>query len=158
MALLLAALIAPSAARGAEQETYSLTGYEVWFTPTVGTFVGAGHGTGGELAAWHAAIEHSVVVSPSGTITGGWATLYRVDGVRLGGYFDGGWLELTNEGAGCTNEEHAVSGTLSDVWRSDSGARGTGQLDATLVHYRAWIFGRCISYSASVTATITLQF
>jgi hypothetical protein len=158
VALLLAAFLAPATARGAVQETYLLNGYEVWFTPTVGTFVGTGRGMAGELAGWQAAIEHSVVVSPTGTITGGWANLQRLDGVRIAGYFDGGSLELIDEGPGCTNEAHVVRGTLADVWRSDSSAVGTGLLEATLVHHRVWIFGTCISYSASVTATITLQF
>ncbi len=157
MALLLAALAGPSVARASAQETYSLTGYEVWFTPTVGTFVGTGSGTDGASAGWQAAIEHSVVISPTGTITGGWATLYRTDGVQVGGYFTGGAIQLVNDGAGCTVETHVVQGTLANVWRSNSPAVTGGLFEGTLVHYRAWIFGQCITYSASVTATITLE-
>ena len=158
MALLLAVLAAPAAVRGAVYETYSLTGYEVWFTPTVGTFVGTGRGTAGELAAWHSSIEHSVVVNPTGTITGGWATLYRLDGVRISGWFSEGSLQQTNDGPGCTNESHTVTGRLAGVTRSDTGAVGTGVFQSTLVHYRAWLFGRCISYWVSVNGTISLLF
>lgn len=158
LALVLSALIVPTGARAAVVETYSLAGYEVWFTPTVGSFVGTGSGPTGELAAWHSAIEHSVVVSPTGTITGGWAALYRADGVRISGWFSDGSLELINEGPNCTDETHTVRGTLTGVSRSDSTALGSGLFEATLVHHRIWIFGRCISYSASVNATITLQF
>ena len=157
-ALLLAAFAAPGAVHGAVYESYSLTGYEVWFSPTVGTFVGTGRGTAGELAAWHSSIEHSVVVNPTGTITGGWATLFRVDGVRISGWFSEGSLQQTNDGPGCTNESHTVTGRLSSVSRSDTGAVGTGVFHATLEHHRVWLFGRCISYSASVNGTISLLF
>ena len=157
MALVLISLLVPGAARASNQEIYSLSGYEVWFTPTVGSFVGTASGADGAPAGWQAAIEHSVVISPTGTISGGWATMYRTDGVQVGGYFTGGSIELVNDGAGCTAETHVVHGTLGNVWRSNSPAVTTGELEGTLVHYRAWIFGQCITYSASVTATITLQ-
>jgi hypothetical protein len=156
--LLALPLAGAGVARGAASESYSLNGYEIWFTPTVGTFVGTGRGTGGELAGWSSVIEHSLVVSPSGTITGGWATLYRLDGVRISGQFIGGTLRLTNDGPGCTNESHAVTGRLARISRSDSASVGIGVFRATLVHYRTWLFGRCLTYSASVGGEISLYF
>ncbi|HSH21609.1 MAG TPA: hypothetical protein VK992_03200 [Candidatus Caenarcaniphilales bacterium] len=158
LAALVVQLVVPGLARGAAFETYSVTGYEVWFTPTVGTFVGTGGGSVGTLSAWQSSIEHSVVISPTGTITGGWATLYRLDGVRISGYFSDGTVQQTYDGPDCTDESHAVTGSLTSVSRSDSAAVGTGVFEATLVHHRAWFFGRCISYSASVTGTISLLF
>ncbi len=102
LAALVVQLVVPGLARGAAFETYSVTGYEVWFTPTVGTFVGTGGGSAGTLSAWHSSIEHSVVISPTGTITGGWATLYRLDGVRISGYFSDGTVQQTYDGPDCT--------------------------------------------------------
>lgn len=159
-ALLVVTIAGPGAgvARAAVPETYSVSGYEIWFTPTVGVFAGRGHGGAGEVSAWYSSIEHSQVISPSGTIVGGWATLYRLDGVRISGHFSGGTVVQTNEGASCTTESHVVSGNLADVRRSDSTMTGTGEFLATLVHHRAWLFGQCISYAATVNGTIDLTF
>lgn len=159
-ALLVVSIGGPGAsvARAAQHETYSLSGYEIWFTPSVGVFAGRGNGSVGELSAWYSSIEHSQVISPSGTIIGGWAMLYRLDGVRIGAHFNGGTVVQTNVGANCTAESHVVTGTLADVRRSDSDASGTGEFLATLVHHRAWLFGQCISYAATVNGTINLTF
>ncbi len=158
MVILFAQLGLPGVARGGAYETYSLTGYEVWFTPTVGSFAGTGSGQAGPLSAWYGSIEHSPVISPSGTITGGWATLYRLDGVRISGQLSSGFVQQTNEGAGCTDESHAVTGLLTGVSRSGVTEVGAGVFRASLVHHRVWVFGRCISYAASVSGTISLAF
>ncbi len=159
LALLLAvhaALAAP--ARASTYESYTLTGYEIWFAPTVGTFAGTGNGPTGALSAWYGSIEHSGVISPAGTINGGWATLYRLDGVRISGRFATGTVWLVNDGPGCTDETHVVRGILAGASRTDREEVGSGYLEATLVHHRAWLFGRCISYSASVNGTLSLVF
>ena len=157
-ALLLVTLSGPGLTRAAAPETYSLSGYEIWFTPSVGVFAGTGNGHAGDLSAWFSSIEHSQVISPSGTIIGGWATLYRLDGVSISGHFSGGTIVQTNDGAGCTAEWHSVTGELTGVRRSDTAALGSGEFQVTLVHHRAWLFGRCISYSASVSGSISLSF
>lgn len=137
-------------------ESYSLTGYEIWYAPTVARFAGTGNGSSGPLSGWYASIEHSGVVSPTGTVNGGWAVLQRLDGVRISGWFTGGAVWLLNDGPGCTDETHLVRAALDGVTRSDGASNGSGYLEATLVHHRAWIFGRCYSYSASINGTLSL--
>lgn len=161
--LLVAAMLAfqagsPAAARATEHESYGLSGYEVFYSPTRAMFAGtSGDGLGG-VSAWYSSIDHSVVISPSGAITGGWAVLYRPDGVRIEGWFSEGQVTLTNEGPACTLESHEVVGTLTSVTRSDRGGSGSGVFRATLHHHRAWLFGTCISYSASVSGTLEISF
>jgi hypothetical protein len=155
------AFAAPVNAAGSSSlyEVYSLTGYEVWFTSTTGTFVVVGTSSAGDLSAWYTAIDHSVSISPTGTVTGGRAILQRVDGVRMNARFNDGQIWQTNDGQGCTNEQHEVTGAVTDVTRSDRpGEVGVGFFTATLKHYRASLFGRCYSYSASVHGTFSILF
>ena len=140
-------------------ETYDLTGYEVWYAPTQGTFVGVGSGTAGEISAWYTSVEHDAVIIPSGHVNGGTAVLQRVDGVRMTGRFSGGNVWQTSDGPGCTNDEFQLFGTVADLTRSDRpGDSGYGYFTATLKHYRAWMFGDCYSYSAKVTGTFSILF
>ena len=137
------AFAAPVNAAGSTSlyEVYNLTGYEVWFTDTTGTFVGVGTGSSGDLSGWYTAIDHSVVISPTApsTADGGSAARRRRAHERP---FNGGNIWQTNDGAGCTNEEHHVTGMVTDVTRSDRpGETGVGYFTATLEHYRVWAFG-----------------
>jgi len=147
----------PVAATEQATERYALGGYEVWYSPTMAVFAGTSRVAGADLSAWYATIEHSLVINPSGTVTGGFATLYLPDGVRITGRFSDGTIVQTDPGVNCTTEYHAIAGNLRDVSRSDVGAVGTAALSATLVHHRAWIFGRCLSYAASVEGTIEIS-
>ena len=161
--LLLVAIVglhagAPGPARATEFESYQLFGYEVFYSPTRAMFAGTSDDGLGGVSAWYSSIDHSVVISPSGAITGGWAVLHRPDGVSIGGWFSEGLVTLTNEGPGCTLESHEVVGTLSGVTRSDRSGSGSGVFRATLHHHRAWLFGTCISYSASVSGTMEVSF
>jgi len=116
-------------------------------------------GSSGDVASWGARIEHTVQTQPSGKITGGWATLYTSELHRIHGTFSRGTLRLIDDGGGnCGDLRHSVTARLVDVTRSDSGATGTGRLQAILIHYRVEILGNCIAYSASVSGTITLSF
>ena len=138
-------------------EIYALQGYEVWFTDTVGTFMGAGTGSAGDLSGWYTSVEHSVAISPTGSVTGGRAVLQRLDGVRMDGTFSDGYVWQTNDGAGCTNESHQVIGTVTGLTRSDRpGETGVAFFNATLVHFRTMLFNRCYAYSASVTGTFSI--
>jgi hypothetical protein len=160
VAVLVAALALPATTQAAVSRSYTFNGYEVWATSTVGTFVGTARGSAGDLAAWRAAIEHTVEISPTGEITGGYAELRTSDLTLVRGDFaPGGKLRLVSEGSGsCGNLTHEVKGNLVDVVRSDTGAVGTGRLVGTLVHYRTSILGRCVNYSASANGKITLNF
>ena len=154
-----AAPVNAAAATSSLYEVYDLTGYEVWYAPTTGTFVGVGSGAAGEISGWYTAVDHDSVIIPTGTINGGSAVLQRVDGVRMSGRFNGGNVWQTSDGPGCTNDEFQITGTVADVTRSDRpGDTGVGYFSATLKHYRAWIFGDCYSYSAKVTGTFSILF
>jgi len=147
------------AATSSLYETYELTGYEVWYAPTTGTFVGVGSGAAGDISAWYTSVDHDAVIIPSGLVNGGIANLQRVDGVRMSGEFSGGNVWQTSDGPGCSNDEFQISGTVEDVTRTDRpGETGYGYFTATLKHYRAWIFGDCYSYSAKVTGTFSILF
>ena len=140
-------------------ETYDLTGYEVWYAPTTGTFVGVGSGTAGEISAWYTAVDHDEVIIPSGSVNGGTSVLQRTDGIQMSGHFSGGTVWQTNDGPGCSNDEFQISGTVDGVTRTDRpGDTGVGYFTATLKHYRTWIFNDCYSYSAKVTGTFSILF
>jgi len=157
-ALLLAALAFPAQVSAMSLESYSMTGYEVFYAPTRAVFVGAGNGEAGplELSGWYTSVDHTLSVSP-GFVTGGFASLQRIDGVRIEGYFTDGTVAQTNPGPDCTTETHTVKGMLRNVTRSDSpGVTGYAYFEATLTHFRAWVFGTCYSYSAKVEGTISV--
>lgn len=158
--VVLASVWVPSGTALADVSTgYVISGIEVWATPTVGTFAGAALGTSGDAATWAARIEHTVQTQPSGTITGGWATLVTSERNQIHGRFSRGTLLLIDDGGpNCGNLRHSVTAKLVDVARSDSGGTGTGRLKAILTHYRVNIFGNCIAWSASVSGLITLSF
>jgi hypothetical protein len=159
MLVLLAQLAIPFVARASSYEVYALRGFEVWFTPTVGTFVGLGEGTDSRLSGWFTRIEHTEAITPWGLVTGGSATLQRADGVTMQGTFSTGTVSQLVDGAGCTNELHEVHGSVYGLTRSDQpGVIGAGHFTATLEHYRTWMFGDCYSYSAIVNGTFTVAF
>jgi hypothetical protein len=121
--------------------------------------VGVGHSSSNQLSGWFTRIEHTPAVSPTGSITGGSATLLRADGVQMNGTFSTGTVVQTIDGAGCTNESHDVYGSVYGLTSSDRpGQIGVGHFQATLVHYRVWAFNNCYSYSASVDGTFTVAF
>jgi hypothetical protein len=134
-----------------------MTGYEVYFGADHAVFVGTGAGTQPtDLSGWYTSVYHTLSVSP-GSITGGSATLQRVDGVQISGDFSGGDVAQTYPGYNCTTETHAVTALMNDVTRTDMpGATGTAVMMATLTHYHTWFFGTCYTYSARVDATITV--
>ena len=157
-ALLLGQLALPASVGAMTYETYSMTGYEVFYAPTQAVFVGTGAGLDGprELSGWYTSVDHTLSVSP-GSVTGGSAELRRIDGVTIQGDFTSGTVVQTDPGLGCTTETHIVTARLTDVTRSDQpGAVGTAYLTATLTHFHTWIFGSCWTYSAKVDGTITV--
>ena len=48
-----------------------------------------------------------------------------------------------------------MTGVLGGVGPRSAG-RGTGTFAATLTHYRMEIFGHCVTYSASVSGSLSL--
>jgi len=164
---LLASLAAPGGAIAAAASTttvtttttYSISGLEVWPTPYAATFVGTAQSDTGTWGGWRARIDHSGVISPTGWIGGGYAELFSGDLTTVRGTFSGGTITLIGGSeTECVTMTHAVSGTLVDVVRPGVIGAGTGTLTATLTHYRLWVFGRCITYSASASGSIALTF
>ncbi len=158
LAGLLVPTVLPGAAAAASVETYTMSGYEVYFGAEHAVFVGTGSGSdvAHELSGWYTSVYHTLSVSP-GDVTGGDAGLMRIDGVQIRGDFTGGHVTQTNPGYGCTTETHAVTAFIGNVTRSDiPGKTGTALMMATLTHYHTWVFGSCYTYSASVNGTITV--
>jgi hypothetical protein len=141
----------------AAQYNDTITGYEYYFTSTDGRF--AGHASGSLPGAWNADVRHTALClscTPTATITGGSFSL-ATDYTLVTGDFTGGTVQVINRGANCTNQTFDVEGILGHVGRWYSGS-GTGRFSAILTHYRHSVFGRCVSYAASVRGTLALTF
>lgn len=157
LALLLLSL--PAVARAAQTYNDTITGYEYYATSTDGRF--AGTATGALPGSWNADVQHTALClscTPTATITGGsFALAVSNSSMLVTGRFRGGYVQVTNVGANCTNQSFYVHGILGSVGRWYSGS-GSGTFSATLVHHRHWVLGRCITYSASVTGALSLTF
>jgi hypothetical protein len=155
-----AALVAlPPTTVAATTESYTLGGYEVYFGTDQAVFVGTGSAADGlhDLSGWYTSVYHSVVIDPTGVVTGGTALLQRVDGVQISGTIVGGGATQTAAGDNCTTQTYAISAQLAGAIRSDApGAVGTAEMTATLTHYRGWFLGSCWVYSARVDGAITV--
>jgi len=155
------ALCAPATTLAAQTYNDTISGYEYFATSTDGKF--AGSAAGALPGAWNADVQHTplcVSCTPTATITGGsfsLATTLNSIPTLVTGVFSGGTVQVIDVGTGCTNQTFAVDGILGNVgpWYSGS---GSGTFSATLTHYRLPIFGRCITYAASVTGTLSLNF
>lgn len=159
LAAALALLVATPSAVAAQSYSDTISGYEYAFTSTDGKF--AGNASGSLPGAWNADVQHTKLClscTPTATITGGsfsLATTHNGAPAVVSGAFVGGTVQVTNRGAGCTNQTFVVHGILGHVgwWTRGS---GSGTFNVTLTHYRHSIFGRCVSYSASVRGTLAL--
>ena len=94
----------------------------------------------------------------SATITGGafhLATHLHGTLTAVTGDFTGGTVTQLSGFTGCVNQRYAVNGVLGDVGSGSVGS-GIGTFVATLTHYRTKIFGHCVTYSASVSGSLSL--
>jgi hypothetical protein len=163
---LLAAVLAAAVSSGAaaaEKTSYAdtITGYEFFATSTHGDF--AGTASGSLPGAWTISVRHArlcLSCTPTATIAGGSVSLVsRLGGdpVLVRGTFAAGTVQVTNPGAGCTNQTFTVNGVLRGV--GTAGRRsGSGTFTATLTHHRRRLFGRCVTYAASVKGTLAVIF
>ena len=159
-----AALAIPTAASAAPASTsFNIRGFEYAFTQTVGFFAGSGIGTAGDRAAWNTSVEHDPLGSTPTYVNGGSFQMItrsatgRLDFVIGTFVKHGGMIMTIDPGAGCTNQRFLVTGTLSDVATSTT-AGGTGAFSVVLTHFRASLLGRCVTYSASVAGTVSLNY
>jgi hypothetical protein len=161
LAMIAAGLVAATAlvtgvAAAAISSTYVVSGVEVAATSTEGTFVGTGAGSGGDNLLWKAVVDHTPLSSNPATpaaITGGSlaATSYGNGSLTtLAGVFTGGSVTYDaalSSSSPCGNQVYDVAGALA---LASGSSTGTGTFDVYLTHYRVFLFGRCITYAATV--------
>ena len=158
--VVVAAAVAP--ARAGASSTYSdtLSCYEYWASSTDGRF--AGTASGSLPGSWNADVQHTALClscSTTATITGGTfslSTVIHYVPALVIGRFSGGTVQVVNPGANCTNQTFAVNGILANVGTWWSGS-GSGTFAVTLIHYRHYIFGSCITYGASVRGALSVN-
>jgi hypothetical protein len=158
------ALAIPAAAAAAPASTmFAVSGYEYAFTPTVGCFAGRASGNAVDSAAWNTCVEHDRLGSKPTYVNGGrFAMATRspagsYDYVTGTFVYHGGTIETIDPGANCTNQRYLVTGALENVSTSTTSG-GSGAFTATLKHFRARIFGRCIAYWATVVGTASFVY
>jgi hypothetical protein len=158
------ALAIPAAAAAAPvSTTFAVSGYEFAFTPTVGCFAGTGVGNAGDRAAWTTCVEHDPLGSQPTYVTGGRFAMTTRSPAGSYGYVTGtfvhhgGTIETIDRGANCTNQRYLVTGALENV-RTRTTSGGSGTFAATLRHFRARIFGRCIAYRATIVGTASFVY
>ena len=152
-------LVAPATAAAAQTYSDTVSGYEYAFTSTDGKF--AGSASGALPGAWNADVQHTPLClscTPTASVTGGsfsLATTHTGFPALVSGSFVGGTVQVRNVGSNCSNQTFAVNGILGNVgWWSSGG--GSGTFAATLTHYRHSVFGRCVTYGASIRGTLSL--
>jgi hypothetical protein len=149
--------LAPAAAIAATPSAHSdpISGFEYAAAATQGSFAGAA--LGAVPGAWSATVDHTPL-GTSATITGGKFSLatYR-DGAltTMTGDFTAGTVQQLSGFSGCVDQRYAVNGLLRNVGFGEGGS-GTGTFAATLTHYRTKIFGSCVTYSASISGSLSL--
>jgi hypothetical protein len=155
----LALLVVPATAAAAQTYSDTISGHEYAFTSTDGRF--AGIASGALPGTWNADVQHTPLClscTPTATITGGsfsLATTHNGFPALVSGAFVGGMVQVMNVGSHCTNQTFAVDGILGNVGWWSRGS-GSGTFMATLTHYRHSVFGRCLTYGASVRGTLSL--
>jgi hypothetical protein len=150
-----ALFISPAAAVAAATSSDLISGLEYAATSTQGRFVGIA--SGALPGAWSVTVDHTPL-GTSAAITGGefhLATRLHGTLTAVTGDFTGGTVRQLSGFTGCVNRRYAVNGVLGGVDFGSVG-RGTGTFAATLTHYRTKIFGHCVTYSASVSGSLSL--
>jgi hypothetical protein len=147
-------VIGSGLASAATTYTDSISGYEYAATSSQGSF--AGTASGNLPGYWKATVDHTAL--PYASITGGdfyLATYLNGSPTTVTGDFTGGTVKQVSGFTGCVNQQYAVNGNLGNVGFGSTGT-GNGTFTGTLTHYRAKVFGYCVTYSASITGSLTL--
>jgi hypothetical protein len=151
-----ALFISPVSAIAATTSSDSVSGLEYAATSTQGHF--AGVASGALPGAWSVTVDHTPL-GTSATITGGDFHLATHRGGTLTtvtGDFTRGTVTELSGFTGCVNQRFAVNGVLGGVGFG-SGGSGTGTFVVTLTHYRSNVLGHCVTYSASVSGSLSLS-
>jgi hypothetical protein len=146
-ALGLAAIVAAVPVATLAATSYGLTGIETYADASTGRFAGLAIASD-DYGTWKATVVHGALptsVGASATITGG---SFALDGKGrdLTGTIDSGGTITLLTTSTCGKQTYSVLGTLS--------ARAAS-FAATLTHYRASIFGYCLTYAATVKGSVT---
>jgi hypothetical protein len=142
-ALVLALAIPFGTVVGSTTVAYGVRGIEIHATATQGTFSGVAWAAD-DFGTWTAVVQHTAFdAERNSTITGG---TFALDGRArdASGTFTSGSVSFTSADPGCGREFFGVEGAMT------LGDGGTGTFSATLVHYRTQLFGRCITYWATI--------
>ena len=149
----------PMGASAAQTYTDTVSGLEYHYTSTDARF--AGTASGALAGLWSVDVQHSPLClscMPTATISGGsftiGTTLSYVP-TPITGRIVSGTIRVIKRGEFCTNQTFRIQGDLDSVGQ---GATGSGSMTATLTHYRRSLLGRCVTYGASVSGTINLNF
>jgi hypothetical protein len=130
--------------------SYEVRGVEIYATSTRGVFTGVAWAVD-DYAGWYAVVDHTAFdAARTATITGGTFELNGHQRDVTGTFNPGGTVVLREAASGCGREVFDVDGTLTLA------GGGSGVFDATLVHYRRSVFGRCVTYGATVSGTVAL--
>jgi hypothetical protein len=170
--LLLVVIGATSAEASTTPHGTIVSGVEFYATSTEGRFSGTATGTdpNGLWGAWAIVVDHTPIDScwkqswtdPCAQVTGGTFSLQATTPALITGNFnyqpkgvDG--IVLGNAGANCTTQLFRITDGLNSVG-TGSQHSGWGSFVGYLWHYRHWVFGRCVTYSATVRGTVVLNF
>jgi hypothetical protein len=143
--------------------TFDVVGYEYAFTSTLGCFAGSASGTAGDSGTWNACVRHDPLGSNPTYIDGGSVAVATsglsdlLDAVTGTFVYHGGTITTIDSGAGCTNQQYLVKGSLRDVATTTT-SDGSGTFSAILTHYRISLFGACIIYKAKVVGTVSFSY
>jgi hypothetical protein len=150
-----ALFISPAAAVAAATSSDSISGLEYAATSTQGRV--AGIASGALPGAWSVTVDHTPLGTSAALTGGDFHLATRLHGTltAVTGDFTGGTVRQLSGFTGCANRRYAVNGALGGVGFGSAG-RGTGTFAATLTHYRTKIFGHCVTYSASVSGSLSL--
>jgi hypothetical protein len=168
------AMVGATSAQAQGFHKTTVSGIEVHATYKQGTFTGTAYD--GMWGAWTIVVDHtdldwldtcySARFSYScAQITWGTFRLVATSPVPeiVTGSFVGqgrhtpGIVPVGGYGSNCTTQLFHIRDELRDVG-TGSQPSGTGSFDAYLWHYRTWVWGRCITYSATVKGFVTLTY
>lgn len=153
LSLIVGLVSMPAVALATTNVTYGVSGVEYAATETVGSFAGVAWASD-DAGTWQTTVVHGPLptgVGLSAAITGG---SFAVNGaVRdLAGGIDGGSIKLLTTST-CGRQTYSVVGHLVLT----SGGSGDADFATVLTHYRIFLFGRCITYAATVRGGVTFH-
>ncbi len=146
-----AVVATPASAHASSVPHFTVSGIETGVPQNeTSPFAGTAFSLRTGAAVWSASVVHTdlsgcTTTGDSCGITGGSFTLSSLFG-KITGSFTGGSITPEQDISGCQNEKYDVSGAVSTN-------RGDASFVVVLTHYQTMLFGRCVTYFATVTGT-----